>query len=231
MKILAIIPARGGSKRIPKKNLRLLGGKPLINWSITSALAIEEICDTLVSTDDKRIAKTAKAAGAEVPWLRPKELATDQASSVDVTIHALDWYESKNGSIDGILLLQPTSPFRTIETILKGISLFKTSGLQSVVGVSPIRFDPKIIFELQNGHLTPAKQALFKNVELNELSKYFALNGCFYLISPKELRKNRTFIGTQTLPLIVDSFMEALDIDTEYDFQTAILLSQLEKLL
>jgi CMP-N-acetylneuraminic acid synthetase len=90
MRILAVIPARGGSKRLPKKNIKPLGGKPLINWSIEAIRGISEICEVLVSTDDSEIASIAKQAGASVPWLRPSHLSTDTASSVDVALHALD---------------------------------------------------------------------------------------------------------------------------------------------
>lgn len=91
MRILALIAARGGSKRLPGKNIRVLGGKPLIVWSIDAARGIPEICDILVSTDDPAIAAVCSEAGAYVPWLRPEGLATDTASSVDVALHALDW--------------------------------------------------------------------------------------------------------------------------------------------
>ena len=125
MKILALILARGGSKRLPGKNIRCLGGKPLIVWSIDVTKHIPEICDILVSTDDPAIAAVSKGAGALVPWLRPPELATDTATSVDAALHALDWYEADKGKVDGLLLLQPTSPFRTKETVMRGIAFFK----------------------------------------------------------------------------------------------------------
>ena len=124
MKILALIPARGGSERLPDKNTRLLGDKPLIVWSIEIIKDIPEICDILVSTDDIDISKISKESGALLPWLRPAELATDTASSVDTALHALDWYEAEKGAVDGLLLLQPTSPFRSRDTIYKGIKLF-----------------------------------------------------------------------------------------------------------
>ncbi|NDB69694.1 MAG: acylneuraminate cytidylyltransferase family protein, partial [Methylocystaceae bacterium] len=93
MKILALVTARGGSKRLPGKNLRKLDGIPLIVWSINIAKGVDTICDILVSTDSPSIANVARDAGALVPWLRPAELATDTATSVDVSLHALDWYE------------------------------------------------------------------------------------------------------------------------------------------
>ena len=142
MRILALIPARGGSKRLPGKNIRILGSKPLIVWSIDVAKNIPEICDILVSTDDAVIASICKDAGALVPWLRPAELATDTSSSVDVAQHALDWYEKQKGTVDGILLLQPTSPFRTKESIHKGIEIFKEHGRKPVLAVSSTHAHP-----------------------------------------------------------------------------------------
>ena len=118
MNLLAIIPARGGSKRLPRKNIRPLGGKPLIEWSIDICSGNKSICDILVSTDDVEIQEIAKNSGALVPWLRPNHLSTDETSSIEVALHALDWYEDKNGSVDGVILLQPTSPFRNKDTIV-----------------------------------------------------------------------------------------------------------------
>ena len=114
MKILALVTARGGSVRLPGKNLRQLGGKPLINWSIEIAQDIPEICEILVSTDNESIADISREAGALVPWLRPQEVSTNEPSSVDVALHTLNWYEAEKGIVDGLLLLQPTSPFRSV---------------------------------------------------------------------------------------------------------------------
>ena len=112
MKVLALIPARGGSKRVPGKNVRDLAGKPLIIWTLDAVRGVEGIVDVLVSTDDPGIAAVASSAGARVPWLRPAHLATDIAGSVDVALHALDWFEMQHGTVDALLLLQPTSPLR-----------------------------------------------------------------------------------------------------------------------
>lgn len=142
MRILALITARGGSKRLLGKNIRILGGKPLVVWSIDVARGIPEICDILISTDDPSIADVCSDAGAYVPWLRPSVLATDTASSVDVALHALNWYEAEKGSVDGLLLLQPTSPFRTKNSVHRGIELFSKNGRQPVLGVSPTHAHP-----------------------------------------------------------------------------------------
>ena len=221
MKILVLIPARGGSKRLPGKNIRLLGDKPLIVWTINAAKDIPEISDILISTDDANIAEICTRAGALVPWLRPAELATDTANSVDVALHALDWYEAKNGAVDGILLLQPTSPFRTKETILKGIELFNKSPRHAVLGVSPTDTHPMWAMKISGDYLVPFMSEHGLKTRSQDLPPAYIVNGCFYLISPTELRACRSFIGMNTVPLLIESPQEALDIDTEWDWEIA----------
>jgi CMP-N,N'-diacetyllegionaminic acid synthase len=226
MKILAVIPARGGSKRLPMKNIKILGGKPLISWSIESALGVPEINSVLVTTDDPKIATVAKKNGAYVPWLRPKELATDQSSSVDVVLHALDWFESSHGFVDGVLLLQPTSPFRTIETIKNGIELFKESGFKSILGVTKSIHNQYYSYTKQSDYLFPVKCDYGRDNNLQDLHETYKINGVLYLISPQELRLEHSFVTTSTIPLIIDSNMESIDIDTPWDFQVAELIYQ-----
>lgn len=221
MKILALIPARGGSKRLPGKNIRLLGGKPLIVWSLDVARDIPEICDILVTTDDPKIAAACSESGAYVPWLRPAELATDTANSVDVALHALDWYEAEKGAVDGVLLLQPTSPFRTEETVRKGIKLFSENGRQPVLGVSPTHVHPMWTLKMEGEYLAPFMQEHGFGVRSQDLPPAFVVNGSFYLISPVELRASQSFVGIKAMPLIIESLQEALDIDTEWDFRMA----------
>ena len=221
MRILALIPARGGSKRLPGKNIKLLGDKPLINWTIDAAQGIPEICEILVSTDTPEIALVAKEAGANVPWLRPEVLSTDQATSVDVALHALDWYEAENGVIDGLLLLQPTSPFRTQATIKRGIELFKNHSHQAVIGVSPVQDHPMWTFKMKDGYLVPFVEQHGFGIRSQDLEPALVANGGFYLISPVELRKSKSFIGGERLPLLIYSPKEALDIDTEWEFKVA----------
>ncbi len=220
MRILALIPARGGSKRLPGKNIRMLAGKPLIVWSIDVAKDIPEICDILVSTDDLAIAEVCKAAGAFVPWLRPVELATDTASSVDVALHALDWYEAEKGAVNGLLLLQPTSPFRTQATIQRGIKLFSNSH-QPVLGVSPTHAHPMWTLKMEGNYLVPFLQEHGLETRSQDLPAAYVVNGVFYLISPAQLRACRSFVGTEAMPLLIKSPQEAMDIDTDWDFKIA----------
>jgi N-acylneuraminate cytidylyltransferase len=221
MKILALIPARGGSKRLPGKNIRLLGGKPLIAWSIDVAKNIPEICDILVSTDDTTIADIAQNKEALVPWLRPSELATDTASSVDVVIHALDWYEGEYGVVDGLLLLQPTSPFRSRETLVQAIRLFDENLGKSVISVSPASCHPLWCFEIQDQFLSPFVGQGGMNLRSQDLPPAYVVNGSLYLVNPKILRSQHSLFGVSMLPLLVDRPEQAIDIDTEWDWKIA----------
>ena len=221
MKILALVTARGGSVRLPGKNLRPLGGKPLINWSIEIAQDIPEICEILVSTDNESIADVSRQAGALVPWLRPEELATNDAISVDVAIHALNWYEAEKGIVDGLLLLQPTSPFRSRQTVLNGIALFEKTGMLPVVGVSPTHAHPLWSFKIENEELLSFidNSGILKRSQ--DLEPVYIVNGSFYLISPSDLREKKSFFGQRTIPIVSESEQEALDIDSEMDFAFA----------
>ena len=221
MKILALITARGGSKRVPGKNIRHLGGKPLVVWSIDVAKEIPDICDIIVSTDDTQIAKVCLDAGACVPWIRPEELSSDTSSSVDVALHALDWYEAHTGKVNGLLLLQPTSPFRSKKNIIKGIELFCLNKFKPVIGVSLTRDHPMWAMKKRGDYLIPFMTEHGFGKRSQDLPTAFIVNGSFYLISPEDLRKNHSFIGLNTIPLVIESFQEALDIDTEWDFKMA----------
>jgi CMP-N-acetylneuraminic acid synthetase len=221
VRILALITARGGSKRLPGKNIRPLGGKPLIVWSIDVAKDSLEICDILVSTDDSAIAAVCEKAGAYVPWLRPAELAIDTASSVDVALHALDWYEAEKGAVDGLLLLQPTSPFRTQATVQRGIELFSQNDYQPVLGVSPTHAHPMWAHKMEGDYLVPFMGEHGFRTRSQDLPSAYVVNGSFYLITPAELRACRSFVGAKTIPLLVESPQEAVDIDTAWDWEIA----------
>jgi CMP-N,N'-diacetyllegionaminic acid synthase len=221
MKILALITARGGSKRVPGKNIRRLGGKPLIDWSIDIVKDIPEICDVLVTTDDPEIADTARDAGASVPWLRPAELATDTATSVDVSLHALNWYESENEKVDGLLLLQPTSPFRTRATIQRGIALYKDHHQCPVLGVSPAKSHPMWCYSLDGATMRSFIENKGEHLRSQDLPPAYVVNGAFYLIAPKDLRVNHSFYGGNMTPLVIGEPGESLDIDTELDWMIA----------
>ena len=219
MKLLALVPARGGSKRIPHKNIRVLGDKPLIVWTLEATQGIPDLVDVLVSTDCPAIAQVARSAGALVPWLRPAELATDTTSSMAVCIHAIDWYEQEKGPVDGLLLLQPTTPFRKVCSIQKGIQLFQKHLSGSVVSFSPTDAHPMWCYRIDDNIIKPfVENSLNNATRSQDLPPAFIVNGAFYLASPSYLRENNSFLGQQTVPLVMEDPCEALDIDTEWDW-------------
>lgn len=221
MRFLALITARAGSKRVPGKNTRLLGGRPLLTWSIDAARGIPDICDILISTDDEAIAGIARAAGALVPWLRPAALSGDTSTSVDVALHALDRYEAESGQIDGLLLLQPTSPFRSRETIVNGISAFQARQERPVVGFSPAQSHPLWCFKMEDGRPRPFCEQNGLHLRSQSLPPAYIVNGAFYLISPQDLRANRSFYSDDMVALIMDDPREGMDIDTQWDWDMA----------
>jgi CMP-N,N'-diacetyllegionaminic acid synthase len=229
MRILALITARAGSKRVPGKNTRLLAGKPLLAWSVASAQGLPDICDILVSTDDESVAAIARAAGASVPWLRPLELAGDTATSVDVALHALSCYEADNGEVDGLLLLQPTSPFRSRATVVKGLDMFNAANdLRPVVGVSPAQSHPLWCFRLKEDLLMPFCREGGLHLRSQDLPTAFVVNGAFYLISPHDLRERKSFYSDNMVPLVMEDPRERIDIDTEWDWTLAEFIATLE---
>ena len=201
-----------------------LCGKPLIEWSLSTLKGIDNICDILVSTDNESIAELSSKAGAMVPWLRPKHLAEDSSSSVDVAIHALTWYQKHHGSVDGLLLIQPTSPFRTKETILKGIELFKNNDTKSVISFSPARDHPFWCFEQSDGLMKKYINSGDQHLRSQDLPPAYVTNGAFYLIAPKNLIRNKSFYKGDIVPLIMKNEIESIDIDTQWDWEIAELL-------
>ena len=222
MKILALIPARGGSKRLPGKNSRLLGGLPLIAWTIRAAVASGVCTEVVVSTDDPSIAQLARAHGAAVPRLRSAELSTDDATSVDVAIDELDFHEGINGRVDGLMLLQPTSPFRTAETIRRALAMFIAAGCRHpVVGVSPASCHPAWCFRLVEDGMLPFLGWEGLQRRSQDLDPAWILNGAIYIISPQQLRLAHAFVTPETRPCLMSEPKEALDIDTALDWAAA----------
>jgi len=203
MNIVALIPARAGSKRIKKKNSKYLLGQPLISWTIKTAKKVKEISGIFVSTDDEKISRISNKLKVKVPWKRPRYLSGEKVSSENVALHFLSWYEKKYSKPDGLLLLQPSSPFRKKSSIIKAIRLFKENKNKAIVGYS--RINKKKKFQKKSSHL----------------KKKFKLNGSIYLISPNNLRKHKSFAKPSVLPLIQNSLEESIDIDTYEDWKVA----------
>lgn len=222
MKILGVVPARGGSKRVPRKNVRPLHGLPLIAWTLRTVLQSRLCVDVVVSTDDGEIAEAARGAGASVPELRPAHLATDTATSVDVALHVLDVYEAHHGPVDGLMLLQPTSPFRSPASLRRAVDLFAADGGRApVVGVSPAASHPAWCFSIEGARLRPFLGWEGLRRRSQDLAPAYALNGSIYLIAPALLRSAGAFLTEDARPLVMDDPAEAIDIDTPFDWNVA----------
>lgn len=222
MKILAIIPARAGSKRLPGKNIKPLGGKPLIQWSIEITQGISEIVDCLVSTDSNEIAELSKKLGAFVPWLRPVELSTDTANSIDVVLHAVEWYEKNKGKIDGVLLLQPTSPFRQKNMLEQAIEKFSNFNSKcSVVSFSKLEFHPFWTFQKAGEFMKPLFSDEHLKIRSQDLPDAYRLNGSIYLVPSKWLLEKKSLYTSEILPIFSETSGDEIDIDTMEDWLVA----------
>ncbi|MDB4623052.1 acylneuraminate cytidylyltransferase family protein [bacterium] len=216
LKVLGIVPARGGSKGVPRKNIKLLNGKPLIWWTIKQALSSSVITDVIVSTDDLEISSVAQQAGAEVPFLRPKELASDTALRNDVITHALTTLKE----YDYVIYLQPTSPFRKSYDIDNAFNQMLAYGLSSCVSVKPQKPSPHWIFNLDNGVAKTVLPALLSTNRQTD-DNYHVLNGAIYIsITDPFYRELTSDPFTSSNPyLYLMSVIDSCDIDSHQDWQ------------
>ena len=210
---MALITARKNSVRLPGKNKRLIGKLSLVENTFEHIKNIKEISKILISTDDNLIKNKMLKRGALVPWLRPKILSTSDATSADVALHALKWFETFQFKVDGLILFQPTTPFRDKKKIIEGIRLFKKNKFKKVLGVSTIKNFPISFFKGSKKNIVP----ISNNKTFQKKKLYFRVNGSFYLISSKELKSKKSFIKGESVPLIIDNFRETIDIDTKKD--------------
>jgi len=227
--LLAVIPARGGSKGVPGKNVAEVGGLPLIAWTIRAALEARAVGQVVVSTDDEGIAEVARAHGAEVPFLRPAELSTDDAPAAGVVRHVLDAL----GAEGAFAFLQPTSPLRTAEDIDAAAALMNTRGASTVVSVRPAREAPQwTYFQSEDGHLEPVVpvEAGATPRRRQDLRSAWVLNGALYLSTVEAFRRTGVFVdlGTVAYPM---SLERSLDVDTHEDLERAraALLARTER--
>jgi N-acylneuraminate cytidylyltransferase len=220
---LAVIPARAGSKRLPGKNLKDLGGKPLIVWTIEAALASPGVAEVWVSTDSGEIASVAHAAGARVPFLRPPELATDSASSLDVVLHALDRArEGRGADFPEVVLLQPTSPLRNAGDVTAALALLRGKSADAVVSVCPADHSPLWMNVLPpDGSLQGFLRPEVKNLRSQDLPAYYRLNGAIYALRTEALRRERTFIPDRGAYAYIMPRERSVDIDDAMDLALA----------
>lgn len=222
MKILYVIPARGGSKGIPRKNIKLLNGKPLICYSIDVARQLTQDGNICVSTDDDEIIKVVEDYGLKVPFKRPVHLSTDTASTNDVLLHAIDFYESNGVFYDVIVLFQPTSPFRKASQVKEALTLYNDE-LDMVVSVKESQSAAVICSENEDGFLESSlnKSGLRRQDVLN----YYEFNGAIYVINIERLKKVGLSGFTNRKKYVMDEF-SSVDIDNELDWIIAESISK-----
>lgn len=219
MKVLGLILARGGSKGIPRKNIKPIAGKPLIAWTIESAMRSCLLDAVVVSTEDEEIASVARHYGAQTPFMRPAELADDDTPGIEPVLHAL----SVLPGFDAVMLLQPTSPLRAADDIDSCIRLAKVLDVPRVVSVCESETHPFWMYSSdENQRLKPLLDVPAIAVR-QELPTVFALNGAMYFSDVVSLQKQQTFITGDTVAYVMPP-ERSVDIDTEFDWKIAELL-------
>ena len=216
-KVIALIPARGGSKGISRKNIRNLAGKPLISWTINAALHAKYIDEVVVSTEDEEIADIAKGLGACVPFMRPKELAKDESTRNEVVMHAVNALPA----CDHLILLQPTSPLRSSSQICEAYELFLHSQSLSCVSVTEQCKSPQWMFELNDCNEIIPLLPPIKDTNRQSSPKYYSLNGAIYISSKLHLTSSiepDPFLGNKTIAYLM-SRRTSVDIDNEDDWE------------
>lgn len=224
-KVLGVIPARGGSKGIPKKNIVDLAGKPLINYTIEAAQKASLLTHLVVSTDDTSIADVARAAGAPVPFMRPAELSTDTAMSLPVVLHALEAMERECACVfDAVMLLQPTAPFRTAEDIDECLRILFDSGADSVVSVVDVDgYHPLRMKRIVAGRLINYIDQGYEDMRpRQQLPKAYIRNGSVYAVQRDVLLDQNTLVGKDARPYVMPS-ERSVNIDNMLDLALARL--------
>ena len=222
MRILGLITARGGSKGISGKNIKILGSIPLINYTITSAKESELLSKIVLSSDDEEIIKIARQQEVEVPFRRPAELAEDNTPSLKVIQHALNFYKTKNENFDAICLLQPTTPFRRNGLIDEAIKKFISGKYDSVISVReiPANYNPHWAFEEGDGRLRIATGETSPIPRRQELPKAYHRDGAIYITSTRQIMDENSLLG-KNIGFIDTTADDYVNIDTMSDWEKA----------
>lgn len=223
MRVLGVVPARSGSRGIPRKNVRLLGGKPLLQYTAEAASRATKITRTILSTDDPEIAAIGRRCGLEVPFLRPAELAKDETPTLRVIQHAIEWLEMHGDAYDAVCLLEPTSPFRRADTIDACVNLLAEGIADAVVTVRPIpaHFNPHwVYFRAQDGtlHLSTGESEPISRRQ--DLPPAYCRDGCVYATKRDVIMKEDSIYGRRLVGYIVDTD-RTINIDTLDDWVLA----------
>ena len=221
MKTLGVIPARGGSKGIPNKNVMLIDGRPLLAYTADAARQSSRLSRTILSTDDERIAETARSLGIDVPFLRPGTLAGDDTPMLPVLQHALDAMRDAGLDADAVVLLQPTSPLRRGEHIDAALELLESSGADSVVSVVevPHQYNPLSVLRLDGGRLRPFLDAP-RISRRQDKPQVFARSGPAVLAVRSAIIRAGSLYGDDSRPLVM-RVADSIDIDTPFDVELA----------
>tara|TARA_A100001037_G_C15154209_1_gene642656 strand:+ start:16082 stop:16771 length:690 start_codon:yes stop_codon:yes gene_type:complete len=216
--LMILVPARGGSKRLPNKNLRELGGCSLIKRvaDVVNRSGID--APVILSTDSKLIAEEGLKEGMQVPFFRPENISEDKSPTIDVVIHALDWFKNKNGhDPDKVMLLQPTSPFRSKKMLIEALECLKSrEDIESVISMSAMEISSSEIYNLSmSGHAVKICE--------KDSKPFYIPNGAIYLTRTKALRREHSLFAEPIHPLVTDP-LRSIDIDTSYDWKMAELL-------
>ncbi|MCP5462054.1 MAG: acylneuraminate cytidylyltransferase family protein [bacterium] len=229
MNILGFIPARAGSKRLPDKNIRVLGDKPLITYTIAASLAARDITRTIVSTDSRDIASISLSSGAEVPFMRPPELAQSNSTEMEFFLHALEWLKKNESYVpDLIVLLYPTSPFRKAESIDRAIRLMlqhpEADSLRSIRMCSE---HPYKMWQIdERGYLRPfvkTGDTCTQTLSTQLFPMVYIQNASIYITKPSTILNKQSPIGDIVIPFIMDD-IESTDINTLFDFKCAEMI-------
>lgn len=228
--ILAIIPARGGSKGLPRKNLKVLNELPLIAHTINAAKNSNYITRVIVSTEDKEIKDVALSFGAEVPYLRPEELASDKSPTIDSVIHMIDWLKTNESYCpDYICLLQCTSPLRDNNHIDEAIDKMIETCMEGVISVCEAEVNPYWTNVIRNDRLEYFIEEGRKITRRQDLPKVYRINGAIYIIETGKLLEMKAF-ETENVTAYIMNSDDSIDIDTELDFKLAEMIINKERI-
>jgi CMP-N,N'-diacetyllegionaminic acid synthase len=220
---LAIIPARGGSKGLPGKNIMSIAGAPLISWTIKTTRTNKLITASIVSTDDTEIRKVAEKEGGNVPFLRPAELSGDAATSADVALHCIDYYERQNIFFDNIVLLEPTSPLRKPDDIDNALRLFYSNyeNTDGIVSLGKIHLEnPAVVKYVANNHIFPISLngSEEKVTRRQDYTDFYFPYGVLYIIKTAVIKEKKSFYTDKIMPYFIERWQN-YELDDIYDFQ------------
>lgn len=230
--MICIIPAKGASSRLPRKNLLPLGGHPLVGHSIRKAAATSLFGVICVSTEDEELAETARSYGADVPFMRPEYLSRDPATIVDVVLHAVEFYAQKGRGFDQVCVLLPTTPFVTVQDIRDGYSIYMRCGEEGLLSVTRAEFPPFNAWLIDDKTGDPRLKPCFpdspyKSMKSTECPKAYRSNGAFLFTNLTTLRAHRNYYRSAPVPFVMPQ-SRSIDIDTDFEYRVACALWEAE---